>query len=55
LNCATPVVLLDPRAGQVQFAFATVPPVLGYIHTGKLRALGVTSMKPMKALLEVLR
>jgi len=24
--------------------------VLGYIHTGKLRPLGVTSMKPMEAL-----
>ena len=28
--------LPDLLAGQVQLAFATVPPVLGYIHTGKL-------------------
>jgi len=45
--------LPDLLAGQVQFAFATVPPVLGYIHTGKLRALGVTSLKPMEALPDV--
>jgi tripartite-type tricarboxylate transporter receptor subunit TctC len=37
----------------VQLAFATAPPVLGYIHTDKLRALGVTSMKPMEALPDV--
>ena len=42
--------LPDLLAGQVQLAFASVPPVLGYIHTGKLRPLGVTSMKPMEAL-----
>ena len=36
--------LPDLLAGQVQLAFATVPPALAYIHTGKLRALGVTSM-----------
>ena len=35
----------DLLAGQVQLAFATVPPVLGYINTGKLRALGVTSIE----------
>jgi tripartite-type tricarboxylate transporter receptor subunit TctC len=43
----------DLLAGQVQLAFATAPPVLGYIHTGKLRALGVTSMKRMAALPDV--
>jgi tripartite-type tricarboxylate transporter receptor subunit TctC len=37
----------------VQLAFAPAAPVLGYIHTGKLRALGVTSMKPMEALPDV--
>ncbi len=45
--------LPDLLAGQVQLVFATVPPVLGYIHTGKLRALGVTSMKRMEALPDV--
>jgi tripartite-type tricarboxylate transporter receptor subunit TctC len=45
--------LPDLLAGQVQLAFATAPPVLGYIHTGKLSALGVTSMKRMEALPDV--
>ncbi|MGC1277309.1 MAG: tripartite tricarboxylate transporter substrate binding protein, partial [Xanthobacteraceae bacterium] len=45
--------LPDLLAGQVHVAFATVPPVLGYIHTGKLTALGVTSVKPMEALPDV--
>jgi tripartite-type tricarboxylate transporter receptor subunit TctC len=45
--------LADLLAGQVQLAFATVPPVAGYINTGKLRALGVTSMKRMEALPDV--
>ena len=45
--------LPDLLAGQVQLAFATAPPVLGYIDTGKLRALGVTSMKRMEALPDV--
>jgi len=45
--------LPDLLAGQVQLAFATVPPVLGYIHSGKLPALGVTSMKRMEALPDV--
>jgi tripartite-type tricarboxylate transporter receptor subunit TctC len=43
----------DLLAGQVQLAFATVPPVLGYVHSGKLHALGVTSAKPMEALPDV--
>ncbi len=45
--------LPDLLAGQVQVAFATVPPVLGYVHSGKLRALGVTSLRPMEALPDV--
>jgi tripartite-type tricarboxylate transporter receptor subunit TctC len=45
--------LPDLLAGQVQLAFASAPPVLGYINTGKLRALGVTSMKPIEALPDV--
>ena len=45
--------LPDLLAGQVQVAFATVPPVLGYIGNGKLGALGVTSVKAMEALPDV--
>lgn len=45
--------LPDLLAGQVQLAFASAPPVLGYIHTDNLRALGVTSMKRMEALPDV--
>ena len=37
----------------MQLAFAPAAPVIGYIHTAKLRALGVTSMKPMAALPDV--
>jgi tripartite-type tricarboxylate transporter receptor subunit TctC len=40
----------DLLAGHVQLAFAAAPPVLGYINTGKLRALGVTSMTRMQAI-----
>jgi tripartite-type tricarboxylate transporter receptor subunit TctC len=42
--------LPDLLAGRVQLAFAPAAPVLGYINTGKLHALGVTGMKPMEAL-----
>jgi tripartite-type tricarboxylate transporter receptor subunit TctC len=45
--------LPDLLAGRVQLAFAPAAPVLGYIHAGKLHALGVTSMKPMEALPDV--
>ncbi len=45
--------LPDLLAGQVQLAFASIPPVLGDIHSGKLRALGVTSAKRMEALPDV--
>jgi tripartite-type tricarboxylate transporter receptor subunit TctC len=45
--------LADLLAGHVQLAFATIPPVLGYLHSGKLRALGVTSAKRMEALPDV--
>ena len=45
--------LPDLLAGQVQLAFATVPPVLGYLHSDKLHALGVTSAKRMEALPDV--
>jgi tripartite-type tricarboxylate transporter receptor subunit TctC len=45
--------LPDLLAGQVQLAFASIPPVLGYIHSGKLPALGVTSLKRIEALPDV--
>jgi tripartite-type tricarboxylate transporter receptor subunit TctC len=45
--------LPDLLGGQVQLAFATAPPVLGYIHSGKLSALGATSMKRMEALPDI--
>jgi tripartite-type tricarboxylate transporter receptor subunit TctC len=43
----------DLLAGQVQLGFSSVPPVLGFIHDGKLTALGVTSAKRMEALPDV--
>jgi len=45
--------LPDLLAGQVELAFSSAPPVLGYISTGKLRTLGVTSVKRMEALPDV--
>lgn len=35
----------DLLGGQVQVAFIALAPVLGFIHSGKLRALGVSSAK----------
>ncbi len=43
----------DLLGGQVQLAFVAAPPVLGFIHSGKLRALAVTSATPMDALPDV--
>ncbi|OGA44923.1 MAG: hypothetical protein A3F74_25750 [Betaproteobacteria bacterium RIFCSPLOWO2_12_FULL_62_58] len=37
--------LIDTVAGQVQLTIAVVPAVLPFIKTGKLKALGVTSLK----------
>ena len=45
--------LPDLLADQVQLAFAPAAPVLGYIHSGKMHALGVTSMKSLEALPDV--
>jgi tripartite-type tricarboxylate transporter receptor subunit TctC len=45
--------LPDLLAGQVQLVFAAAPPVLGYIRSGKLSALGVTSAKRMDPLPDV--
>ena len=43
----------DLLGGQVQLAFVAAPPVLGFIHSGKLRALAVTSATRMEALPDV--
>ena len=43
----------DLLGGQVQLAFPAVPAVLGFIHSGKLQALGVTSATRMAALPDV--
>src|SRR6185295_7279758 len=41
--------LTDLIAGQVQMVFSTMPPVLPHVKTGKLRALGVTTLKRARA------
>jgi len=43
----------DLLGAQVQLAFVAAPPVLGFIHSGKLRALAVTSATRMEALPDV--
>ena len=43
----------DLLGDQVQLAFPAVPAVLGFIHSGKLQALGVTSATRMAALPDV--
>ena len=43
----------DLLGGQVQVAFIATAPVLGYIASGKLRALGVTSAKRLDVLPDV--
>jgi len=45
--------LTDLLGGQVQLMFSTMPPPLPHVKTGKLRALGVTSLKRSKAAPEV--
>ena len=37
--------LMDTAAGQVQFSFSVLPAALPLVKQGKLRALGVTSLK----------
>jgi tripartite-type tricarboxylate transporter receptor subunit TctC len=43
----------DLLAGHVQVAFISIPPVLGYIKSGKLRALAVTTRSRMGLLPEI--
>ena len=38
--------LTDLAAGQLQFAFSSLPAVMSYVRSGRLRALGVTTLKP---------
>jgi tripartite-type tricarboxylate transporter receptor subunit TctC len=45
--------LTDLIAGQVQMVFSTMPPPLPHVKTGKLRALGVTSLTRAKAVPDV--
>ena len=45
--------IADLVSGQVQLAFVSAPPVLGFIRSGKLRALAVTSETRMEALPDI--
>jgi tripartite-type tricarboxylate transporter receptor subunit TctC len=45
--------LTDLMTGQVQMVFSTMPPPLPHVKSGKLRALGVTSLKRAKAVPDV--
>lgn len=42
--------MLDLIAGNVQLSFASVASTIGYIQTGRLRALGMTGVKPFEGL-----
>jgi len=48
-----PSALADLLSGQVQVDFTTMPPSLGYVRAGKLRALAVTSAMRSEALPDV--
>ena len=45
--------LNDLIAGRVQFMFATVPSVIQHIHSGRLRAIAVTSLKRSRSMPEI--
>ena len=45
--------LTDVAGGQVQFCFSVIPPALALIKGGKLRAIGVTSLKRLPSLPDV--
>ena len=45
--------LNDLLGGRLQFMFATIPSVIGFIKAGRLRALAVTSLQRSRALPEV--
>ena len=45
--------ITDLLAGQIQLRFSAVPPILQFVRTGKLRALGVTGAKRFALLPEL--
>ncbi len=45
--------MVDLMEGRIDSQFATIPPTLQYIRTGKMRALGVTGEKRSRALPDV--
>jgi tripartite-type tricarboxylate transporter receptor subunit TctC len=45
--------LNDLLGGRIQFMFATIPSVIGFIKAGKVRALAVSSLQRSRSLLEV--
>ena len=45
--------LTDLLAGRTQFMFATIPSAIGQIRAGKLRAIGVSSLKRSRSLPDV--
>jgi tripartite-type tricarboxylate transporter receptor subunit TctC len=45
--------MADLLGGQVPAAFVAVAPAIGYLQSGKLRGLGVTSAAPMSALPDI--
>ncbi|MEN3354771.1 MAG: hypothetical protein V7640_2929 [Betaproteobacteria bacterium] len=49
----TALALTDLMTGQVHMVFSTMPPPLPHVKTGKLRALGVTSLKRTQAVPDV--
>jgi tripartite-type tricarboxylate transporter receptor subunit TctC len=49
----TALALTDLMTGQVHMVFSTMPPPLPHVKSGKLRALGVTSLKRAQAVPDV--
>lgn len=45
--------LNDLLAGRLHFMFATIPSVISHIHSGKLKALAVSSLQPSRSLPDV--
>jgi tripartite-type tricarboxylate transporter receptor subunit TctC len=45
--------LTDLMAGRTQFMFATIPSVIAYVKSGKLRAIAVSSLKRSRSLPDV--
>jgi tripartite-type tricarboxylate transporter receptor subunit TctC len=49
----TPLALTDLLGGRVELMFPTLPPVMGQLKSGRLKALGVTSAKRLPAFPQV--